>query len=172
MASSAMCTPHSPPTSPPPSWCASNKGTSERPRASMTRPHTANSPQSSPAESALDRRKTKGRARIAARTAQGTLLHQHTDLVRSTSLLRAHTDGAVETDHLTVEHHVLDDVHGQCAVFIRLAQPRRVRHLAAERFLRLRGKPCHHGCFEDSRRDGGNADEMASQLASDRQRHG
>src|SRR6202048_5351168 len=46
-----------------------------------------------------------------------------------------HPNRAVEADHLTVEHRVFHDVHGQRTVLVGLAQPRRVRHLLAQRLL-------------------------------------
>lgn len=44
-------------------------------------------------------------------------------------LPRRHADGTVETDGLAVEHGVLDDVHGERAVFLGIAETRGMRHL-------------------------------------------
>src|SRR5688572_12363134 len=45
---------------------------------------------------------------------------------------RGHPDRAVQADHLTVEHGVLHDVHGQRAVLVGVAEARRMRHLLTE----------------------------------------
>src|SRR5581483_12514025 len=55
-------------------------------------------------------------------------------------LPRRHPNCAVESDHLAVDHRVRDDVRRERAVLLRLAEPARVRHLRAERFLRLVGQ--------------------------------
>src|SRR5277367_124025 len=50
---------------------------------------------------------------------------------RTKKLPRRHADGAVEADGLAVQHRVLDDVHGEIAVFGRVAEPRWMRDLRA-----------------------------------------
>src|SRR5579862_653709 len=46
---------------------------------------------------------------------------------------RRHANGAVEADHLAVEHFVLDDVADELGEFVGSAQSRRKRHLRAQR---------------------------------------
>ena len=72
---------------------------------------------------------------------------------------------------LAVEHRVLDDVHGQRAVLVGVAEPGRVRHLLAERLLRLLGQRAEQRRLEQAGRDGADPDELARQVAGDRQRH-
>src|ERR1700737_148285 len=52
-----------------------------------------------------------------------------------------HPDRAVKADHLTIEHRVFHDVHGQRTVLVGLAQPRRGRPLLARRLLGRLGEP-------------------------------
>src|SRR6516164_11404743 len=50
---------------------------------------------------------------------------------------RRHPNGTVQTDDLTVEHRVFDDVHRECPVLVGITQSGRVRHLLSKRLLRL-----------------------------------
>ena len=60
---------------------------------------------------------------------------------------RGRSDGAVEADGLAVEHRVVDDVRGQLGELRRVAEPARVRHLAAEGLAGcLRAAPRAAGC--------------------------
>src|SRR5690606_7676819 len=86
-------------------------------------------------------------------------------------LLRRHADGTVETDHLAVEHLVLDDVAGEGAILGRLAQTGRERHLLAERVLRFLRKSGQHRGAEDAGSDRHHADAGARQVSRYRQRH-
>lgn len=47
-------------------------------------------------------------------------------------LLTGHSQRAVETDHLAVEHGVFDHLLDQGRVFVRLAESRRERHLRGQ----------------------------------------
>ncbi len=55
-------------------------------------------------------------------------------------LLRRHTHGAVESNHLSVQHFVLDDVLHQCRILIGSAQAGRERDLLPKRDARRFGK--------------------------------
>src|SRR6478735_1037893 len=82
-----------------------------------------------------------------------------------------HPDRAVEADHFTVQHRVLDDVHGERAVLVGVAEPSRVWHLLTERLLRLLGQRAQQRRLEQPRRDRADTDQFAGQVAGDRQRH-
>src|SRR3954467_7427742 len=82
-----------------------------------------------------------------------------------------HPDPPVQPNHFAVEHRVLHDVHGQRPVFVGITQPRRMRYLLAQRFLGLLGQRTKQRRLEQARRDGAHTDQLARQVAGDRQRH-
>src|SRR5690606_15597188 len=82
-----------------------------------------------------------------------------------------HADRAVQPDRLAVEHLVLDDMGGQCAIFGRFAETGREGHLLAERILRFLRQTGKHGCAENAGGNCAHADAGAGKIASDRQRH-
>ena len=83
----------------------------------------------------------------------------------------SHPYRTVQPDYLAVEHRVLHDVHGKRAVLVGVTEAGGMRHLLAQRGLRLLGKRAEQRRLEQTRRDGHHADELARQVAGDRQRH-
>ncbi len=84
---------------------------------------------------------------------------------------RSHADGAVQTDDFSVQHRIFNDILNQLRKFIRTPQPRRVRHLLAERILRRLGQALQHRRQENARRDRHHPDAVLRQITRDRQRH-
>src|SRR3989344_7475995 len=62
-------------------------------------------------------------------------------------LLGCHAQGAVETDHLAIEHAVFNDVPNQRGVFARFAQAWRERHASGQGIADFRGHAGHHRGF-------------------------
>ncbi|MND80576.1 hypothetical protein D3C80_723490 [compost metagenome] len=84
-------------------------------------------------------------------------------------LLGSHAQGAVKTDHLTVEHAVFNDVAGQRSVFLRAAQAWRERYSGRQRIAHFLGHASHHRGFENARCDGHHTDAEARQFTGRRQ---
>src|SRR3954452_4885228 len=86
-------------------------------------------------------------------------------------LPRRHADCAVEADDLAVEHGVGHDLLDQRRVLARVAEAARVRHLLAQRVLRLLRQTLEHRRQEQPRCDGDDPDQLVGEVARDRQRH-
>src|SRR5579859_4026071 len=85
-------------------------------------------------------------------------------------LARSHADRTVQSDCFAVEHRILDDMLRQRGVLLRAPQPRRERHLLAQRdTCRLR-QTCQQRRIEEARRDTDDANTIACQLAGGGQR--
>src|SRR5918999_4624341 len=69
------------------------------------------------------------------------------------TLLRRHPEGAVEPQHLAVQHRVLGDVAGELRVLLRAAQARRGRDRRAPRVARVLGGGGQQGRVEQPPRD-------------------
>src|SRR6516165_592445 len=85
-------------------------------------------------------------------------------------LTGGHTQGAVETDDLAVQHRVLANMLRKRGEFSRAAETWWEGHVAAQRLLHLRFHTGHHRRFEYARRDRDDTDAVRRQLAGRRQR--
>src|SRR5580692_1461953 len=89
----------------------------------------------------------------------------------SSSLLRLHTDRAIEADRFAIQHRDFEYGGDELGKLRRLSQSRRKRDLAGERGLQFLRHRIHHRGVEDARRDRHAANAEPGKLASDRQRH-
>src|SRR5690606_11932104 len=90
--------------------------------------------------------------------------------MRTSSACR-HAQGAVETDHLAIEHGVFDDMAHQRRVFLGHTQAWRERHIPGQGATYFLGHAGHHRRLEDPRGDGHDPDAMARQFPRCRQGH-
>src|SRR5688572_33409951 len=86
------------------------------------------------------------------------------------TLLWRHSQGAVEPDRLAVEHLVLGDVAGEPGVLLGPSEPRRMRHLGAQRLARLLRQAGEQRGVEQARRDRAYADADPREVARGRER--
>src|SRR4051812_46486468 len=86
------------------------------------------------------------------------------------TLLRRHSQGAVEPDRLAVQHGVLGDMAGEERVLLGPAEPRRMRYPGAERLAgRLRERR-EERRVEYARGDRADPDPEPRQIARGRER--
>src|SRR5215510_4637364 len=83
----------------------------------------------------------------------------------------AHTQGAVQTDGLTIEHDILDNMPRQSGVFVGSSQAFGKGHSGAQRLPGRLWQASDHGSIEDTGRDGHNANTVGGELAGKRQGH-
>src|SRR5262245_62432795 len=88
---------------------------------------------------------------------------------KSVPLARGHAQRTVETDHLTVEIGVLDDVARQRRELVGAPEQLGERHRGGEALLRLFRQREQHGCVEYAGRNGVDADAELRELARGRQ---
>src|SRR5690606_6322966 len=84
---------------------------------------------------------------------------------------RCHTDGAVETDRLTVDVAVLEDVRGQLTELVGSAQARRVGHGRLERLADVLAQAGEQRGVHDAGGNGVDADALAGEVACGDDRH-
>ncbi len=84
---------------------------------------------------------------------------------------RRQANGAVQADHLAIEHVVLEDVLGQLGIVLGRTQAAGKGDAGGQRVLHLLRHAKQHGRAEDAGSDGHVADAVASQVARDRQGH-
>src|SRR6476469_8868543 len=92
-------------------------------------------------------------------------------LVAQGVLLCRHADCPVKTDHFRIEHRIFDDECGESRVFRRLTEPRRERHLPAQRCANLLAHGLQHRRVENAGRNGNDSDAESCEFAGNRQRH-
>ena len=87
------------------------------------------------------------------------LLHISVVIVHTST--GSHAERTVEADGFAVEHRVFADVLYQSRKLRGLAETRGKWNALAERFLHFRRETGHHGCLEDSGRNGDDANAEA-----------
>src|SRR5918995_1176274 len=93
-----------------------------------------------------------------------------TDSGMARTLLRRHSQGAVQPDRLAVEHLVLGDLAGELGVLLGPSEPRGVRHLGAQRLARLLRQAGEQRCVEQARRNRADANAESREVARGRER--
>src|SRR4051812_31199219 len=71
----------------------------------------------------------------------------------ATTSARRHPQGAVESDHRAVDHHVAAEVENELRVFLGAAKARRERHAGAKAVLHILRQAGEHRGRENAGRD-------------------
>ncbi len=85
--------------------------------------------------------------------------------------LRVHADGAVEADHLTVQHAVVHNGLDEHAKLLRVAETRGERDLGGKLRAHLLGQAGEQRRVEEARGDGADADAEHGEVARHGERH-